>query len=97
MIIPTILIGASFPLGRQICTAAKSQSAVHPFSTIGALLGSLCAGFILIPLIGIRPSLLLTAGLNTVVGCVLIIRNTEKSQLFSGTAIGGAILTAELG
>ena len=97
MIIPTILIGASFPLGRQICAAAKSQSAVHPFSTIGALLGSLCAGFILIPLIGIRPSLLLTAGLNTVVGCVLILRNTEKSQLFSGTAIGGTILTGGVG
>ena len=97
MIIPAILIGASFPLGRQICAAAKSQSAVHPFSTIGALLGSLCAGFILIPLIGIRPSLLLTAGLNTVIGCVLILRNTEKSQLFSGTAIGGTILTGGVG
>ena len=97
MIIPAILIGASFPLGRQICAAAKSQSPVHPFSTIGALLGSLCAGFILIPLIGIRPSLLLTAGLNTVIGCVLILRNTEKSQLISGTAIGGTILTGGIG
>ena len=97
MIIPAILIGASFPLGRQICAAAKSQSPVHPFSTIGALLGSLCAGFILIPLIGIRPSLLLTAGLNTAIGCVLILRNTEKSQLISGTAIGGTILTGGVG
>ena len=97
VIIPAILIGASFPLGRQICAAAKSQSAVHSCSTTGALLGSLCAGFILIPLIGIRPSLLLTAGLNTVIGCVLILRNTEKSQLVSGTAIGGTILTVGIG
>ena len=97
MIVPTILIGASFPLGRQICAAAESQSAVQPFSTIGALLGSLCAGFILIPLVGVRPSLLLTAGLNAVVGCVLILRNTEKSQLVSGTAIGGTILTGGVG
>ena len=97
MIVPTILIGGSFPLGRQICAAAESRSAVHSFSTIGALLGSLCAGFILIPLIGVRPSLLLTAGLNAVVGCVLILRNTEKSQLVSGTAIGGTILTGGVG
>ncbi len=97
VIIPAILIGASFPLGRQICAAAKSQSAVHSCSTIGALLGSLCAGLILIPLIGIRPSLLLAAGLNTVIGCVLIVRNTEKSQLVSGTAIGGTILTGGIG
>ena len=97
MIVPTILIGASFPLGRQICASAESQSAVQLFSPIGALLGSLCAGFVLIPLIGVRPSLLLTAGLNAVVGCVLILRNTEKSQLVSGAAIGGAILTGGVG
>ena len=97
MIIPTILIGASFPLARRICAAVKSLSAVYPFSTIGALLGSLCAGFILIPLIGIRPSLILTASVNAVVGCVSILRNTEKSQLFSGTAIGGTLLTGGVG
>ena len=97
MMIPTILIGASFPLGRQIYAPAESQSAVYPFSTIGALLGSLCAGLILIPLIGVRPSFLLTAGLNAVVGCVLILRNTEKSQVISGTAIGGTILTGGIG
>ena len=56
MIIPAILIGGSFPLARRICASAKSQSAAYPFSTIGALLGSLCIGFILIPLIGICPS-----------------------------------------
>ena len=97
MIVPAILIGASFPLARRICAAAESQSAVYPFSTIGALLGSLCTGFILIPLIGIRPSLILTAGLNAVIGCALILRSAEKSQLFSGTAIGGTILTGGVG
>ena len=97
MIVPTILIGGSFPLARRICASTKSQSAAYPFSTIGALLGSLCIGFILIPLIGIRPSLILTVGLNTVVGCVLTLRNPEKSQLFSGTAIGGTILTGGVG
>ena len=97
MIVPAILIGGSFPLARRICASAKSQSAAYPFSTIGALLGPLCTGFILIPLIGMRPSLVLTAGLNAVLGCVLIVRDTEKSQLFSGTAIGSAILTVGVG
>ena len=97
MIIPTILIGASFPLGRKICAAAKPQAAVRFFITIGALLGSLCAGFILIPLIGVPLSLLLTAGLNAALGCILILRNTEKSQLISGTAISGTILTGGVG
>ena len=97
MIVPASLIGASFPLVTRICAATGSRSAVYPFTAIGGLLGSLCAGTILIPLIGLRPSVLLTAGLNTVVGCLLILRNTEKSQLFSGIAIGGTILTVGVG
>ena len=97
MIVPAILIGASFPLARRIRAAAESQLAVYPFSTIGAFLGSLCAGFVLVPMIGVRPSLLLTAGLNAVVGCVLILRNAEKSQIISGSAIGGTILTGGVG
>ena len=97
MIIPTILMGASFPLVKRICAATESQSAVYPFSTIGASLGSLCAGFALIPLIGIRPSFLLILGLNAVMGCVLVLRDSEKSQIFSGTAIGGTILTVGVG
>ena len=97
MIIPTILMGASFPLAKRICAAAESQSAVYPFSTIGASLGSLCAGFALIPLIGIRPSFLLILGLNAVMGCVLVLRDSEESQVLSGTAIGGTILTVGVG
>ena len=54
----------------------------HLFSTISALLGSLCTGFILIPLIGIRPSLILTAGLNAVIGCVLIAAECRKITAF---------------
>ena len=97
IIVPTILIGASFPLVMRICAAVKSQSAAYPFSTIGAFLGSLCTGFVLIPLIGIRPSLLLICVLSAVMGCALILLNSEKSQIFSGTAIGGTILTVGVG
>lgn len=97
MIVPTILIGASFPLVRRIGNAVQSQSTVYLFSIIGVFLGSFCAGFILIPTIGIRLSMLLTAGLNTMIGCALVLRNSEKSQFFSGTAIGTTILTVGIG
>ena len=102
MVIPTVLMGASFPLITRICTVSESQNGhgigvIYPFSAIGAFLGSLATGFILMPLIGIRPSLFLMAGLNTIAGCVLILRNAEKSQFFSGTAIGGTILTGGVG
>ena len=97
IIIPAILIGANFPLVRRICAAAEPRSTVYTFSTIGSLLGPLCAGIILIPLIGIRPSVLLIAGLHTVVGCLLVLRSVGKSQFVTGTAIGGTILTVGSG
>ncbi len=97
IIIPAILIGASFPLARRICAAAELRPTVYVFSTIGSLLGPLCAGIILISLIEIRPSVLLIAGLNTVVGCLLVLRSGRKSQFVSGTAIGGTILTLGVG
>ena len=97
IIIPAILVGASFPLARRICAATESRSTVYAFSTIGSLLGPLCAGIVLIPLIGIRPSVLLIAGSHTAVGCLLVLRSARKSQFVSGTAIGGTILTVGIG
>ena len=97
IIIPAILIGASFPLARRICAAAELRSTVYAFSTIGSLLGPLCAGIVLIPLIGIRPSVLLIAVSHTAVGCLLVLRTAGKSQIVSGTAIGGTILTLGVG
>ena len=102
MILPAILMGASFPLVTRIYTISevrlgRSIGAVYPFYAIGAFLGSLCTGFILIPLIGVQPSIFLMAGLNTIMGCTLILRNEEKLQLLSGAAIGGAILTGGVG
>ena len=105
MIIPTFLIGASFPLVTRIYTRSadlvgRSVGNVYSIHTIGAIAGSFCAVFILIPLIGIRPSIILMAVLNAIVGCTLILRSKavpETQQLFSGAAIGGVILTAGFG
>ena len=105
MIIPTLLMGGCFPLVTRIYTRrvdrlGHSIGNVYAINTIGAIAGSFCAGFILIPLIGIRPSIILMGVLNTIIGCILIFRGKgapEARQLFSGAAIGGAILTAGFG
>ncbi len=140
MIVPTFLMGGSFPIVTRIYTVRREQLGrsignVYSINTVGAIFGSFIAGFILIPTIGIRPSIVLMAVLNTVIGCLLIfwdqkaaidnrqstidnrqltidnrqstIDNRQfpwrgglgpvRSQLFSGTAIGGAILTGSVG
>ena len=98
MSVPTLLMGMSFPIVARIYTvnAAKlgrSIGNVYALNTVGSILGAFCAGFILIPLIGIRPGIVLMATLNVIIGCVLIFRNKKRSQFFNGAAVGGTILT----
>ena len=98
MSVPTLLMGMSFPIVARIYTvnAAKlgrSIGNVYALNTVGSILGAFCAGFILIPLIGIRPGIVLMAMLNVIIGCFLIFRNEKRSQFFNGAAVGGTILT----
>ncbi|MDE0297702.1 MAG: fused MFS/spermidine synthase [Candidatus Poribacteria bacterium] len=98
MSVPTLLMGISFPLVARIYTVnadilGRSVGNVYALNTVGAILGAFCAGFIFIPLIGIRPGILLMAALNLIVGCVLIFRNENRSRLFNRAAVGGTILT----
>ncbi len=68
IILPTALLGATFPAAVRICTpdarrAGFGAGRVYSANTAGAILGSLLAGFVFIPLVGSRNSLLLIAAL----------------------------------
>jgi len=81
MILPTLCFGATFPLvgkiyTRSVAGVGRSIGFVYAINTIGAVLGSFCAGFILIPLIGKENGLRLVAGL----------------QLLSSLAVAGILL-----
>lgn len=84
MCLPTFLMGASFPLVTKIYTGnarqlGRSIGNIYAVNTVGSILGAFCAGFILIPLLGIRPSIVLTVILNTGIGCFLIRRGEVTS------------------
>ncbi|MCY3743156.1 MAG: fused MFS/spermidine synthase [Candidatus Poribacteria bacterium] len=105
MCLPTFLMGASFPLVTKIYTGSarqlgKSIGNVYAVNTVGSILGAFCAGFILIPLLGIRPSIVLTVALNSGIGCLLILRSgwqTETGKsLLQGIGVGMPILNAGL-
>ena len=69
MILPTICFGAAFPLVGKIFTQSvsrvgRSMGFAYAINTVGAVLGSFCAGFILIPLIGKEDSLAMVVGLQ---------------------------------
>jgi len=66
---PTIFLGATFPLvnriyARSLPNIGRSIGTAYAMNTIGAILGSFVAGFILIPLLGKESGLRITAGIQ---------------------------------
>ena len=105
MCLPTFLMGASFPIVTKIYTGSERQLGrsignVYSVNTVGSILGAFCAGFILIPLLGIRPSIVLTVALNTGIGCFLVLKGGHRTEtggsLLQGISIGMPILNAGL-
>ena len=105
MCLPTFLMGASFPLVTKIYTGnarqlGRSIGNVYAVNTVGSILGAFCAGFILIPLLGIRPSIVLTVALNTGIGCLLVLRSGRLTEtwrsLLQGIGIGMPVLNVGL-
>ena len=92
MSVPTFLMGASFPLVTKIYTGSanqlgKSIGNVYAINTVGSILGSFCAGFVFIPLLGIRPSIVFMVALNTGIGCLLLFFSADAvSQRATGKA-----------
>ncbi len=69
MLLPTILIGAALPLAakaftEQISSLGRSVGRVYASNTIGAILGSFLAGFVLIPLVGTQNAISIASVVN---------------------------------
>ncbi|MCU0609960.1 MAG: fused MFS/spermidine synthase, partial [Chitinispirillaceae bacterium] len=90
MALPTMLIGALMPVVNRIYGhggVGKSIGTVYSANTLGTILGSVCAGFVLIPLLGITKSILLLATLNVTLGLVCFFYQSRKAYLLAGCAV----------
>jgi len=108
MLVPAALIGALFPIVNRIratrATRASRASkkggagriigAVYGANTLGAIVGSLCAGFMLIPLMGITKSILFLAVLNVLLGVVSFIYQPKRAYFIAGLAVFCLLLPA---
>ena len=75
--LPTTMMGITLPLltaavSRHKESAGANVSWLYALNTLGAMTGTLLAGYLLIPAIGIQRSFLLAAALNVLVGVVAI-------------------------
>jgi len=69
MLVPTILMGGAFPLALELYARATGRRSggvgdVYASNTLGAILGSVAAGLLMVPLMGLQTSLLIAASLN---------------------------------
>lgn len=73
----TIGIGATFPLAVRACVKnlaglSSSVGAVYAANTVGAIAGSLLAGFLIVPYLGVERTLSVVALMNVLVAVILI-------------------------
>jgi spermidine synthase len=73
LFIPTFLMGGTLPiltggLSRTSAELGARLSRLYWVNTTGAVLGALAAGFLLLPAIGLRATVLLAAALNVIAG-----------------------------
>jgi len=81
LLIPTTLMGATYPLIVKFNTErkiGKSVGEVYSANNLGAIIGSFAAGFILIPLLGITASIIIAGVINILVASIILIK-TDKT------------------
>ena len=103
MLVPTLLMGASFPVVSRIRTRSFRQVGrgvgdVNAANSLGAFAGSLAAGLLLIPLFGTEGTFRLLGGLNLLVGIAVIAVNPllRPGRKLGTLALAGAAAAAVL-
>lgn len=97
LLVPTTLLGATFSVALRAYTTNVSRVGsrtgnLYAANTIGAILGSLSGGFLMIPALGTVPSLSLVALLFAGVGMLLLREGQlrHSSPFFAGAATAAA-------
>jgi spermidine synthase len=77
IVVPTVLMGATFPVAAKICTPrlttiSRGIGSVYAANTTGGILGALLGGLVLIPVVGTRMSLLVIGAIFTGSGIFLL-------------------------
>ena len=85
LLIPTTLMGGTLPvltralMGDDRGLLKPSLGRLYGLNTLGAMIGTALAGFVLIELVGVRASLWTTAAINLAIGAAAIVLGREQS------------------
>jgi spermidine synthase len=95
LIVPTTLMGLSFPLAAQMVVRRVGESGrkigvLYGFNTVGAIAGSFIGAFILIPFVGLQKGMLIVAIVNVLAGLLQLTLATRPRPAVRG--LGGAVV-----
>ena len=105
----TLAFGAAFPFAVAVATGSAFAKAtadkrdelvirdiglIYAINTIGAILGSLLSGFVLVPALGLHGTIRLVAALGASVAVVILIRAGDARGRAVGFALAGAVSVA---
>jgi spermidine synthase len=98
LIMPTLMLGASFPLitslvVKKVEDSAKDVGLLYSFDTFGAILGAVLAGFFLVPVLGLKITVVVGAGLNFL-SAFLIVEKKRKNIFGLSLAVVAIFLVA---
>lgn len=97
ILLPTLLMGAAFPVAtnafiRTLGGVGRGVGSLYAMNTVGAVAGSLAAGFLILPAFGAQNGLMVLALLNLITGVVLW--SAERGRRIAGMAAGAAVAAA---
>ena len=101
MFLPTILQGITLPAATKILTRDVKSLGGHvghifAVNTLGTLVGAAAAGFVLMPLLGMKGLLELAVGLNIVLGFIVLWCATQKVTR-QKLVVGAVVITCLTG
>jgi spermidine synthase len=102
MLIPAAFMGLVLPLGMRLLVddlarAGRQVGAAYLTNTVGSVVGSLLGGFVLIPLLGLKGTLLCLASVQVALGWAVIFRSRiETRRRVQFLAVSACLLLAAL-
>lgn len=100
----SLLIGLLFPLVSSLYTQERTEAigwrigTVNAFNTLGAILGALGAGFLLVPLLGLRNTSLFLSAINLAVGtgAIWLVSRSQPQLTWTPLPVLGLAVAATL-
>jgi spermidine synthase len=95
----TIAFGAAFPFavalgGGSDDTVAEHLGLIYAINTLGAILGALLAGFVLVPYVGLHNTIRLVAAIAAVTATAILVSSARGRGRLAGVALAAGVAAA---